>query len=267
MNALKKKTEKGSVFLRVLCFLIGFGLFFWFAVPLWVRIINIGNAIGLVLSLLVMVAAVFWDLFERGLSRCRKRPVMRVLMAVVCVILCVAVLCTAVLSVFMVSAARKAPPEGEKVTVVVLGCKVNGSTPSVMLARRLDTALTYLAGHPDAKCIVSGGKGNGEDLSEAQAMFDYLTARGIAPERIFKEDRSTNTEQNIRFSREIIEKEGLPKKIVLATDGFHQLRAFLFAKREGLTPFAISARTPWYAFSAYYVRELLALVQTLVFKL
>ena len=135
-----------------------------------------------------------------------------------------------------------------------------------MLTRRLEAAFDYLEAHPDAVCIVSGGQGSDEQISEAQAMFNYLTARGIDEKRIFREDRSTTTEENIRYSREIIEREGLSREIAIATDGFHELRASIFAGRQGLSASAISADTPWYTFSAYYARELVALIDALVLK-
>ena len=68
--------------------------------------------------------------------------------------------------------------------LVVLGAAVHGSTPSLSMAHRLEGALDYLEAYPDSIAIVSGGQGNGEDISEAQAMFDWLTAHGVAPERV-----------------------------------------------------------------------------------
>ena len=215
-------------------------------------------------SILWMTAALFFGPIKRRLIKWWKRPAKRILMITVCVILSAILLYAAVVSGFMLHAAHKTPPENA--TVVVLGCKVNGVTPSLMLTRRLEAACDYLTAHPDAVCIVSGGRGSDEQISEAQAMFNYLTARGIDEDRIFREDRSTTTEENLRYSREIIEREGLPREIAIATDGFHQLRASIFAGRQGLSAFAISADTPWYTFSAYYARELVALIDALVLK-
>ena len=61
-------------------------------------------------------------------------------------------------------------------TIIVLGAGVNGSTPSLSMCNRLDAALAYLNANPVATVIVSGGQGPGEDITEAKAMADYLTA-------------------------------------------------------------------------------------------
>ena len=91
--------------------------------------------------------------------------------------------------------------------VIVLGAQVRGTQVSRALKQRLDRAAEYLEEHPDTVVIVSGGQGSGEDITEAQAMEEYLIGAGIAPERIWKEEASVNTVQNIRFSRALIEEE------------------------------------------------------------
>ena len=55
-------------------------------------------------------------------------------------------------------------------------------------------------------------------------------------------------------------------EVAIVTDGFHQLRASLIAKKQGLIPYSVSAHTPWFVYSAYYVRELYALVQEIILK-
>ena len=68
--------------------------------------------------------------------------------------------------------------------VIVLGAGVNGTTSSVALQTRIDAAERYLKAHPDIPAVLSGGQGPGEDISEARAMYNALTARGIDPERL-----------------------------------------------------------------------------------
>ena len=77
--------------------------------------------------------------------------------------------------------------------MVVLGSRVRQDGPSLTLQSRIRAAYQYLSQHPDVICIVSGGQGSDEPMSEAQAMFDELTKMGIDPERIRMEDRSTST--------------------------------------------------------------------------
>ena len=95
----------------------------------------------------------------------------------------------------------------------------------------------------------------GVAVSEAKCMRDWLVYKGIAPDRIFMEDRSVNTEENLLFSKEIISENGLPEKITLITDGYHQLRAEMIAEKLGIKAYNISGRTSWYIAPTYWVRE------------
>ena len=109
--------------------------------------------------------------------------------------------------------------------LVVLGCKVRGETPSLMLLERLEAALAYLEDHPDAVCVVSGGMGTGEDVSEAECMFRWLTAHGIGEDRILCEDASPSTVENLLYTQRILEERGLGTRVVLCTNEFHEYRA------------------------------------------
>ncbi|MDE7193816.1 MAG: YdcF family protein [Oscillospiraceae bacterium] len=139
--------------------------------------------------------------------------------------------------------------------VIVLGCQVLGETPTDMLCDRLDAALELLEENPEAMCVVSGGQGNLENISEAEAMRRYLNARGIAGERIITEDRSTTTEENIRFTEEILSEIGISDNIVIVTNEFHQYRADIFARRAGLTVGHHSAQTSPRLLLNQWVRE------------
>ena len=101
---------------------------------------------------------------------------------------------------------RPAPKQGAA-TVVVLGCKVNGDQPSLMLRRRLECALEYLRANEQAVCVVSGGQGSNESYSEAYVMEKFLVENGVAPERVEQEALSTNTDSNIANSLQLIEQK------------------------------------------------------------
>ena len=157
-------------------------------------------------------------------------------------------------TVFMVSAAVR-PPEPQA-TVVVLGCRVYGERPSRMMVARLKAAKKYLDNNPESACILSGGQGADEDISEAECMYRYLVANGVSPDRLYKEDKSTSTRENLAFSKEIIEREGLNNNITIATNEFHEYRAQEIAKALGLESGAVSGVTEIWVLPTYYVREL-----------
>lgn len=116
--------------------------------------------------------------------------------------------------------------------IIVLGAQVHEDGPSLVLQYRLDKAAAYLSENPETLCIVSGGQGSNEPFSEAEGMKNYLLEKGIAEERILMEDRSMNTSQNIRYSRELLP-EGT-KAVGIVTNNFHVLRAVSIARKQGL---------------------------------
>ncbi len=145
--------------------------------------------------------------------------------------------------------------------VIVLGAGVNGTVPSLILSNRIDQAYTYLTENPDVICIVSGGKGPGEDISEAQCMFERLTAKGIAPERIWMEDQSTSTRENFQFTLNLIEEKtgSRPTRLAVLSSEFHLFRAGLVGAECGIDAAGIPAKTSWFSLRInYYLREIAA---------
>ena len=106
--------------------------------------------------------------------------------------------------------------QGEPRLMVILGCQVKPWGPSILLQDRLDKALDYLEEHPDVQVVVSGGQGPDEPTTEAQAMYDYLVEYGVEPERIWQEDQSHNTWQNVRYTLALLEEKGSDRVIVFA---------------------------------------------------
>ena len=140
--------------------------------------------------------------------------------------------------------------------LIVLGCKVNGSTPSLMLRQRIDAAAEYLQAHPDATVIVSGGQGYNETMTEAACMARELTALGIESDRILQEDRSTSTMENLLFSMELME-EGA--SVAIVSNEFHLYRAGQMAASLGLKADLIPASTDYpILLTSFTLREILA---------
>ena len=104
-----------------------------------------------------------------------------------------------------------------------------------------------------------------EEISEAQCMAEYLEQKGIAKERIFREETSVSTRENLTNAKAILEREELGYQVTIVTDGFHQYRAHLIAKDCGLANDAVSAKTPWYLAPSYWVREWMAVCAFFIF--
>lgn len=153
---------------------------------------------------------------------------------------------------------------------VILGAQVRGESPSNTLYRRLEAGAEYARKYPDSKIILSGGKGPGEKISEAEAMKRYLVSKGIQESRIIKEDKSENTLQNLENTKKII--ENLNKEsgtnsnnIVVVTSNFHMFRAKFLAERAGLNAYSCPASILNWLVPASYVREYFAVVKSFVF--
>lgn len=150
--------------------------------------------------------------------------------------------------------------------LIVLGCGLRGETPTEPLRARLDTALDYLEQNNSCKIIVSGGRGNGESITEAEAMRRYLTERGVAADRIITEGKSTSTSENFRFSNKKTDNELASSQAAFVTNDFHIYRAYSLARLQGFTFTHIHADTSWYNLAPSYLREILAIGQMMVFK-
>ena len=129
--------------------------------------------------------------------------------------------------------------------LIVLGCAVNGDTPSQMLSYRIEAAYTYLKKNPDTQCIVSGGKGQGDRISEAQCMFEQLTARGIAADRIWLEEQATSTKETMIYAKALLQEKtgGIPERIGVLSSEYHLFRAQKIAADQGLTVSTVPATT------------------------
>lgn len=240
-------------------------IFLWFLIPLVTKgIFSIGNATGMVVFGALAAYGFFMKECHQFIAACTQKTGGKVFLGIVAVLAAVTVILAVAETVCMVRAAVNEPKE--ETTVIVLGCSVKGSRPSKVLAERLDAAYEYLAANSEVSAILSGGQGKGEDISEAQCMYEYLTAKGIEGERLFLEDASTSTEENLRFSLELIEENGLNRAVTIITSEFHQYRASVIAKELGLTSYSVSSHTYLPVLPTYYVRELYAILEQWILK-
>lgn len=229
-----------------------------FIIPVFSNILNPGNIAGILVSVLLLAVTIFHKSFFRLISGLWSHTGGKVLIIAAGIVIAAALIYVTTLTAFMV-AARSDKPEAPD-AVIVLGCKVNGEKPSRMLRRRLDSAAEYLSENEAVVCIVSGGKGSDEAISEAKAMKVYLTEHGISADRIIMEERSVNTYENLKNSTDILGKDS--GEIAIVTDGFHQYRAGYIAEKLGYDASAINARTDINSLSldsTYYVREWMAI--------
>lgn len=194
--------------LKIVIMLVGIAGIVAFILPL-VRygILNIGNATGLAAFVCIFLYGLGMRTCNRLLARGWQHMAGKIGIGAAGLILIAAVILCVVMSALMVRACAKKPTENA--VLVVLGCKVNGENASLMLNERINAAYAYLEAHENTVCVLSGGQGSGESISEAECMYRALVKKGVAPERLYKEEKSTSTRENLRFSMQVIEDNGL----------------------------------------------------------
>ncbi|MBP5362799.1 MAG: YdcF family protein [Ruminococcus sp.] len=160
--------------------------------------------------------------------------------------------------------AAKHVPEFNKDFILILGCQITkdgGLTK--LLQSRTDKAIKFAemqkkATGKDLVFVPSGGQGSDEIISEGEAIHNYLVSKGIAEDRILVENRSTNTDQNIRFSYDLIKERKEEPNIAFSTTNYHVFRAGCIADELGIPIEGIGARTKSYFWINAFIREFIA---------
>lgn len=250
--------ERTSKIIRIIIVAIASVLLVWVSINYFTA----GTVIGWVIFGAIIALGVFWKKFCALVKRLWSKVFGKIAL---CVVGAVAAFVAGICVFFSVNMLLSSEKSLEKTdAVIILGCQVRGEEPSMMLKNRLDAALEVLLENPEALCIASGGKGDNENISEAECMRRYLIANGIDDERIYVEDKSASTEENLAFSREILENLGISDNIMIVTSEFHQYRASIYANKNGLKTSAHSAKTPVLNLLNYWVREWATLVMAYI---
>ncbi|MGU3409739.1 YdcF family protein [Microbacterium sp. M1A1_1b] len=148
--------------------------------------------------------------------------------------------------------------------VVVLGSGlVRGQVPP-LLRSRLDKGIAVwrhsVARGRSTVMIPSGGQGPDESRAEGAAMAEYLVAQGVPETAVLPETRSTNTDENLRFSQRVQQDGGLTGSVVVATSNYHVMRAAMLARSIGSDAEVVGARTARYYVPSAFLREFVAVV-------
>ena len=221
--------------------------------------------LAFILSVLVVTYMVLWTLAADE----KYTRLVKILMIIYFVCLIIGILCFLILLGLIISGART--DKDRKVdAVIVLGAGLINDKPSLILAARLDAALAYLQTQEDIPVIVTGGLGQGRSVTESEAMARYLVARGLDESRIWKEEASTSTHENIKFTIETIAENGMDAeniKVAIVSNDFHLYRAKLIAEKAGLDAVGVAAETTGlHRKVIYYFREPFALANELLFR-
>ena len=162
--------------------------------------------------------------------------------------------------------AAKKKPSPDRTHMIILGCSVAGDgTPFPLLRGRIDNAVAFAKMQKEKtdsslKYVPSGGQGSDEVISEAGCIKNYLISQGIAESDIIPEDKSTTTQENMRFSLAKIKEDCPEPRIGFSTSDYHVLRSGIIAGNEGLDAEGTGCRTKWYFWPNAFIREFIGLL-------
>lgn len=160
--------------------------------------------------------------------------------------------------------AAKHIPEFNKDYIIILGCGIKkDGTLLPLLKGRADKAIEFYykqleATDKKAVFVPSGGQGSDEIISEGEAIKRYLLEQGIPREQIMPETKSTNTFENMKFSKELIGND--EAKVAFSTTNYHVFRSGIFSNQAGLNAEGMGSKTKWYFWPNAFIREFVGLL-------
>lgn len=221
---------------------------------------------GLVLVVALALVAWVWRLFWKPLGAFFLGTLVgKILLGV---ILGGTALVVGVLVFILASGYSHQPTEPQEI-MIILGAGLRKDTPSLMLQYRLDKAYEYWQENPQVLIVTTGGQGRDETCPEGYAMKKYLVDRGVPADQIISEEKSTSTEENFLFARQLLEQAGYSadQPTVVVTNAFHCYRGRQYALKAGFTQVtSLPAGIPFTAILPSYLREVFAILYYWVFK-
>ncbi|MBQ1502178.1 MAG: YdcF family protein [Firmicutes bacterium] len=224
------------------------------------------NVLGIILAVLMLAGEIFFFSFEYYVSGSVQEVRLHELFGNFFAACYLYFECMLLGAMVANAIAARYEPEPDKDFLIVLGCGLRkDGTPTPLLRGRLDRALTFYqkqkaATGKELTFITSGGQGADEATSESAAMKRYLLEHGIPEQQIVEEDRSTNTFENMKFSREKIMALNAEGRIAFATTNYHVFRSGLYARRLKMRAVGMGASTKWYFWPNASVREFIGIL-------
>ncbi len=223
--------------------------------------------LGVILPMILGTPILLYGLFFERMQELCSYGMLNIMRSAVIMLYIVFILGFAVCLTLMLTA-PKLEDDKNVDALIVLGAAVQGEEMSLTLKNRVQRAVDYLNVNENTVCVVSGGMGTGENVTEASAMAKYMYDNGIDPARVIVEDRATSTYENFRFSKVLLDErlqEGYTTAYV--TTDFHVYRAGKYASRaEFENCRGISVPSAWWMWPNFYLREYAAIVHSMVYN-
>ena len=224
------------------------------------------NVLGIILAFLLVAGEVFLFTYDMYATGSQTEVMMHDLFVNLFAAVYLYVECMIIGAIIANIIVVKHEPDKDKDFLIILGCGLRkDGTPTPLLRGRCDRALAFDKKQREATgkeliFVTSGGQGENEANSESIAMKRYLMENGVPEERIIEEDKSTDTFENMKFSKAKILERGENAKVAFATTNYHVFRSGLFARRVKMRAVGIGAKTKWYFWPNAAVREFVGLL-------
>ncbi len=224
------------------------------------------NLLGIVLSVLILAGEGLIFAFDYNISGSQSEVMIHDLITNLLAAVYLYFECMLLGTIVADAIAARHEPETDKDFIIILGCGLKSDgTPLPLLRGRIDRALDFYNKQLDLTgkapvLVASGGKGPDEAIAESTAIKNYLLDRGVPEDRIIEESRSTDTLENMRFSKELIFGINPEAKIAFSTTNYHVFRSGIFARRVKMRAVGMGAGTKWYFWPNAAVREFAGLL-------
>lgn len=245
-------------------------LFLGSILVLYYVVINLVSSRKIAFSSIILLIGIVLIIFHFVKDKVSKNPIFIKCYSLFKVLISIALIFFIVIEGVIISFPKKSMESSDYILVLGAGVNRDGSLSQTLKDRLNATIISFKDAKEDCFIVVSGGKGMDEPLSEAEAMKKYLVKEGIEEEKILMEDKSTNTGENFKFSKKVIEDKAgkdikeLKGKII--TTDFHAYRASILAKKNDYGEMVVyTSNSLWYLVPNFYTREALALIKSILF--
>ena len=224
------------------------------------------NILGIILSFLMVGGAMLLYWYDFSASGSEREVMVHDLIANLASAVYLYFECMLIGAIIADCIAACYEPEPDKDFIIILGCGIRkDGTPCPLLRGRIDRALAFAQKQKaqtgkDVIFVTSGGQGPDEVISESASMKRYLLEQGVPEARIIEEDRSTDTFENMKFSKEKIWEVNPKGKIAFSTTNYHVFRGGLYARRVKMRAVGMGSKTKWYFWPNASVREFVGLL-------
>lgn len=220
---------------------------------------NLGNVLPGVLGAVFIIIGSFMLITGRNIFLIRN-----IYMRNALIIIVVLFVCSFIIIETLIFYSAKENKTDDVDFVMILGAGLKGDRITATFKNRLDMGYDYLIKNQRVKVIVTGGKGIGETITEAEAMKKYLVNKGIDENRIIMEDKATSTMENFKYSKKLLPLSTKKYSIMIVTSDFHLFRSKILARRNRFIPYGLPAKTWSGVFINSCIREYFAVIKSLV---